>query len=76
VTKKLKHVKTLSPPLWTSQGTWVRSNVKKSACFAKQLAEDYQPHQSENEPKGEEALIQLLRVPLPILTANQMLQKN
>jgi hypothetical protein len=62
VTQKLKHVK--KPPLLrTSQGTWVRSNVEKADVFAKHLADVLQPHLSEDEPKEEEALIQLLESP-------------
>jgi hypothetical protein len=56
-TNKLKHVKK-PPPLRTSQGTWMRSNVKTAHAFAKHLADVFQPHPSENEPKEEE-------VPLP-----------
>jgi hypothetical protein len=33
-TKKVKHVKTPSPTLRTSQGTWARNNVEKAHAFA------------------------------------------
>jgi hypothetical protein len=52
------------------------SNVEKAHAFAKHLADDFQPQSSENEPEEEEALIQLLRVSLPIGAANQTLQKS
>jgi hypothetical protein len=58
-TKKLKQVKKPSPPLRTSQGTWARSNVEKAHSFAEHLANVFQPHPSENQPQGEEALMQL-----------------
>jgi hypothetical protein len=56
--QEIKQVKKPSPPLRASQGTWARSNVEKA--IAKRLAKVFQPHPSENEPKEEEALIQLL----------------
>jgi hypothetical protein len=61
-TKKIKQVKKLSPPLRTSQGTWARSIVEKAHAFAEYLANVFQPHPSENEPK-EEALTRLLETP-------------
>jgi hypothetical protein len=65
-TKKLKHVKRPSPPLRASQGTWVRSNIEKAHAFAKNLADVFQPHPSENEPEEEEMLIQLIQLEPPI----------
>jgi hypothetical protein len=59
-TKKIKQVKRPSPPLRTSQGTWARCIVKKVQAFAEHLANVFQSHLSENEPKEEGALIQLL----------------
>jgi hypothetical protein len=41
----------------------VRSNVKKALAFTKRLTCVFQPHLSENEPKEEKALIQLLESP-------------
>jgi hypothetical protein len=58
--KKIKRVKKPSPPLRTSQGTWVRSNVEKAHAFAEHLANVFQPYPSANEPQEEEALVQLL----------------
>jgi hypothetical protein len=63
VIKKLKQDKKLSPPPRTSQGTWARSNIIKAHTFAEHLTEVLQQHPSENEPKEEEALIQLLETP-------------
>jgi hypothetical protein len=40
-----------------------RSNVDKALAFATHPADVFQPHQSENEPKEEEALFQLLESP-------------
>jgi hypothetical protein len=62
-TKKIKHDKKPSPPVRTSQATWVRSNADKAHAFAEHLADVFQPHPSENEPEEEEALIQLLETP-------------
>jgi hypothetical protein len=52
-TKKIKQVKRPSPPLRTSQGTWVISNVEKAHTFAEHLADVLQPHPSEDEPEEE-----------------------
>jgi hypothetical protein len=52
-----------SPPMRTSQGTWARRNVEKADTLAKHLAEDFQPYPSKDEPKEEEALLQLVEVP-------------
>jgi hypothetical protein len=49
-----------SPPLRTSQGTWARSNAEKAHPFAEHFANVFQPQPPEDEPKEEEALIQLL----------------
>jgi hypothetical protein len=62
VTKKIKQVKKNTSPLSTSQGIWARSNAKKAHVFAEHLANN-QPHPSENKPKEEEALLQLLETP-------------
>jgi hypothetical protein len=56
VTKKIKQVKKPSPPLRTSQRTWARNNIEKAHTSTEHLAKDFQPHVSENEPDGEEAL--------------------
>jgi hypothetical protein len=40
-----------------------RSNIEKAHAFAKHLADVLQLHPSENEPKEEEALTQLLEAP-------------
>jgi hypothetical protein len=61
--KKIKQVKKPSPPLRTSQGTWARGNVEKAHAFAEHLANVFQPHPSESQPEGEEALTQLLETP-------------
>jgi hypothetical protein len=63
VAKKLKHVRKPSPPLQTSQGTWVRNKRRKSTCFRKTCSRCFQPYPSENEPEEEEAIIQLLEPP-------------
>jgi hypothetical protein len=49
--EELKQVKKHSP-LTTSQGTWIRSNIKKACAFTE--------YPSENESEEEEALTQLL----------------
>jgi hypothetical protein len=61
-TKKVKRFKKTSPSLKTSQGTSVRSNLKKIQAFAEHLAKGFHPRPSENEPE-EERLIQLLETP-------------
>jgi hypothetical protein len=76
VTKKTNACQKRSPPLWTSQGTWARSNVEKAHALSKHLAEVFQQHLSENEPEEEEGLIQLLSIPLPTQSTNQMLQRS
>jgi hypothetical protein len=52
----------LSAPLRTSQGTWTKSNGKKTHAFAEHLAEVFQLYPSENETE-EEALTQFLETP-------------
>jgi hypothetical protein len=54
----------------------VKSNTEKAHAFAKHPADIFQPHPSENKPEEEEALNQLLEVPLPTRTTNQRLQKR
>jgi hypothetical protein len=46
--KKIEEIKTLSPTLKPSQGTWARSNVEKAHAFAENLAIVIQTHPSEN----------------------------
>jgi hypothetical protein len=65
IVSKIKQVKKPSPSLRTLKGTSARSNVEKAQAFAQYLADVFQPHPSENEPKEEKALIQLLETPLP-----------
>jgi hypothetical protein len=55
--KQTKQIKKSSPPLWTAQGTWARSDIEKANTFAKHPANVFQPHPSENSPVEEEALI-------------------
>jgi hypothetical protein len=40
-----------------------KKKCRKSVCFAKHLANVFQPDPSENEPEDEEALIHLLQTP-------------
>jgi hypothetical protein len=47
----------------TSQGTWARSDMENAHAFAKHPADVFQSHLSENEPKEEAAIIQLVEVP-------------
>jgi hypothetical protein len=61
--QKTKTGKKNYPLLRTSQATWARSNVEKVHAFAEHLAEVFQPHPSENEPKEEKALTQFLDIP-------------
>jgi hypothetical protein len=63
VTKKIKQVKKLSPPIRTLQGTWERNNVEKAHALAEHLAKVFQLHPSENELEEEEVLIHLLETP-------------
>jgi hypothetical protein len=61
--KELKQIKKTSPLVRISQRTWERSNAEKVHVFTEHLAEVFQLHPSENEPKEEEALRQLLVAP-------------
>jgi hypothetical protein len=49
---------------------------KKAHPFAEHLAEVFQLHCSENESKEEEALIQLLKAPLPTRTTKLTASKE
>jgi hypothetical protein len=62
--KKTKQITKSSPPLWTAQGTWARSDNEKASTFAEHLANVFQPHPSENSPVEEETY-PLPRNPLP-----------
>jgi hypothetical protein len=41
VTKKIKHVNKLSPPLGTTQETWAKNNIKKAHAFTEHLAKAF-----------------------------------
>jgi DNA polymerase IIIc chi subunit len=58
-TKKTKTGEKTTTLLRTSQGTWAGSNIEKAYALAEHLADVFLPHSSENEPKREEAHIQL-----------------
>jgi hypothetical protein len=46
-----------------SQGTWARRNVEKAHAYTEHVAKVFQLFPSENEPKEEDTLIQLLDAP-------------
>jgi hypothetical protein len=58
-----KQITKSSPPLWTAEGIWARSDFEKTNTFTEHLANVFQYHPSENSPAEEEALIHHLETP-------------